>query len=321
MTGPNTSHRIGSGKPWNRRDVLIGSVAGFGALALDAHFPALAATAPHRFKHGAFEIMVVSDGHMVVRTSLLAPGAPNEERAAMLRTAGQTGEQYNSPTNATLIRTPNDLILIDAGAGPNFMPTTGKLIENLEAGGIKKEQITKIVLTHAHADHLWGVIDNLDDIQFPNASYVIPAAEWDFWTSDDALKKLPEERHSFVTGAKRCFARIKDKVIRVKGGDDIAPGLRVLDTSGHSPGHISIEVAGGDGLIVGGDAITHYLLSFRYPGWPSQGDQDNDLAAITRKRLLDRLAADKTRLIGFHLPFPGVGVVERKDGAYRFVTA
>jgi glyoxylase-like metal-dependent hydrolase (beta-lactamase superfamily II) len=300
-----------------RRSLLSTTAAGLAALSMPPR--ARAATAPYRFKHGAFEIIVVSDGHMVVRTDLLAPGAPSQARAAVLSAAGQTGEQYNSPTNVTLIRTPTELILIDAGAGPNFMPTTGKLPENLVAAGIRKEQISKVILTHAHADHLWGVVDDLDEIQFPNARYFIAAREWDFWMSKDVLMNLPEERHSFVTGAQRSFSRIADKTTRLKGGDNIVPGLRALETPGHSPGHIAIEVAGGDGLIVGGDAITHYLLSFGYPKWPSQGDQDNDLAATTRARLLDRLAADKTRLIGYHLPYPGTGHAERKDGAYRFV--
>ena len=86
-------------------------------------------------------------------------------------------------TNAVLVKTGNERVLIDAGSGPNFQPTAGKLQENLEAAGIAPEQITKVVFTHAHADHLWGAIDDFGDgDRFPNASYVISAAEWDFWT-------------------------------------------------------------------------------------------------------------------------------------------
>lgn len=303
----------------SRRDALIGA----GALAAALSTPAGlgAATAPHRFQHGAFEVMVVSDGHMVVRTELLAPGAPDAERAAVLRAAGQTGERYDSPTNATLIRTANDLILIDAGAGPNFMPTTGKLPENLSAAGIGADRITKVVMTHAHPDHIWGVTDDLDDLQFPNATYFVSAAEWNYWTSEDAFRGISEERQNFITGARRSFGRIKERVRMLKPGEDVVPGLRAIDTAGHSPGHMSFEVTGGDGLIVGGDAITHFLLSFNHPGWPSQGDQDQERAAVARARLLDRLATEKTRLIGFHLPYPGLGLVERRGNAYRFVPA
>lgn len=310
-----------SGSGIDRRRLLKGAGALTAACAFAPATGAWAATPPHRFKHGDFEMAIVSDGHMVVRTSLLAPGAPEPERAEILKSADQTGERYNSPTNVTLIRTRSDLILIDAGAGPNFMPTTGKLVENLAAAGIEAGQITKIVFTHAHPDHIWGVTDDLDELQFPNAAYVVSAAEWRYWTGDDAFRGLSEERHNFVPGARRSLGRIKERLALVKGGDELAPGLRAVDTAGHSPGHISIEVEGGEGLVVGGDAITHFLLSFRHPEWPSQGDQDQGRAAHTRQRLLDRLAADKAKLIGFHLPYPGVGYVERAQNGYRFAPA
>ncbi len=305
----------------NRRLLLKGAGALTATCAFAPATSTWAATPPHRFKHGGFDVMVVSDGHMTVRTSLLAPGAPEPERTQMLKQANQTGERYDSPTNVALIRAASDLIMIDAGAGPNFMPTTGKLVDNLASAGIDAGQITKIVFTHGHPDHLWGVIDDLDELQFPNASYFVSASEWKYWTGDDAFRGLSEDRHNFIPGARRSFARIKEKLALLKPGEEIAPGLRAVDTAGHSPGHISIEAAGGDGLIIGGDAITHFLLSFRHPDWPSQGDQDQDRAAHTRRGLLDRLAIDKTKLIGFHLPYPGLGYVERAQGAYRFAPA
>ena len=110
----------------DRRTFLAASAAGFAARAL----PAVAAT-PYAFRHGAFDVTVVSDGHLVLPTTFLAPDAPLPERDAILKAAGQTGEQYNSPTNITLIRTSSDLILIDMGSGDRFMPTAGKLWDNL----------------------------------------------------------------------------------------------------------------------------------------------------------------------------------------------
>jgi glyoxylase-like metal-dependent hydrolase (beta-lactamase superfamily II) len=97
--------------------------------------------------------------------------------------------------------------------------------------------------------------------------------------------------------------------------------VRAIATHGHTQGHLSLELAGGDGLIVGGDALTHAIIAFEYPDWTSTGDHEPERAVATRKRLLDRLAADKAKLIAFHLPYPGVGNVERKDGRYRFVAA
>jgi len=169
---------------FDRRSFLAASAAGFAVHAL----PAFAAT-PYTFKHGAFDVTVVSDGHLVLPTSFLAPDASPPERNAILKAAGQTGEQYNSPTNVTLIRANNnDLILIDMGSGDRFMPTAGKLWDNLKAAGIDKAKITKVVFTHGHPDHLWGTVDELDDLVTPDAAFYIASAEWDFWTSENATR-------------------------------------------------------------------------------------------------------------------------------------
>ena len=297
----------------SRRSLLAATAASLAARAL----PAFAA--PASFRHGAFEVTVVSDGHLVLPVSFLAPDAPPAERAVLLKTSGETGEQYHSPTNVTLIRAGTDLILVDMGSGDRFMPSAGKLWDNLKAAGIDKSKISKVIFTHGHPDHLWGAVDELDDLVTPDASFYVASAEWDFWTGDNALRGLPAERAGFVTGARRNYTAIKPRVKMVKPGDDIVTGLRVIGTPGHTQGHVALELAGGDGLIVGGDVLTHPLISFQHPEWRTAADHVPDQAVATRRALLDRLAADRTKLIGFHLPYPGVGVVERKDGAYRFV--
>jgi glyoxylase-like metal-dependent hydrolase (beta-lactamase superfamily II) len=300
----------------NRRALLAACATSFAARAL----PAFAA-APYSLKHGTFELTIVSDGHLVLPTNFLAPDAPPDEREPLLKAAGQAGEQYNSPTNVTLIRAGSDLILVDMGSGDRFMPTAGKLWDNLREAGIDKGKITKVVFTHGHPDHLWGTVDELDELVTPDATFYVASAEWNFWNGDNAARGLAPERGGFVTGARRNYAAIKEKVKMLKPGDDIATGLRVIDTPGHTQGHVSLELAGGDGLIVGGDALTHPLISFGHPDWRPRADHVPDQAIATRRKLLDRLATDHCRLIGFHLPYPGIGTVERKDSAYRFVPA
>jgi len=298
-----------------RRGVLAAGAAALAARTL----PAFGAAAPASFKQGAFEVIVVSDGHLVLPTTSIAPGAPPEELAALLKRASETGPQYDLPTNVTLLRTPTDLILVDMGSGDRFMASAGKLWANLKAAGIDKGKISKVVFTHGHPDHLWGAVDELDDLVTPEATFFVAANEWNFWQGDDATRGLPAERAGFVTGARRNYAAIKDKVKMMKPGDDIVTGLRVIDTPGHTQGHVSLEIAGGDGLIIGGDALTHPLISFQHPEWRPTADHVPEQAVETRRKLLDRLATDKSKLIGFHLPYPGVGVVELKDSAYRFV--
>ncbi len=301
---------------FTRRALLAATAATAAAHAL----PAFAAT-PHTFKHGAFDVTVVSDGHLVLPTSFLARDAKPEERAALMKAAGQSGDTYQSPTNITLIRSGSDLILVDMGSGDRFMPTAGKLWDNLKAAGIDKSKITKVIFTHGHPDHLWGAVDELDDLVASNATFYVAAAEWDFWHGDNATQGLPAERAGFVTGARRNYAAIKERVKTIKPGDEVVNGLQIVATHGHTQGHVALALAGGDGLIVGGDVLTHPLISFLHPEWRTTADHVPDQGAATRKMLLDRLATDKSTLIGFHLPYPGVGRVERKDGAYRFVAA
>ena len=302
---------------FTRRTLLAASAASLAARAL----PAFAAPAPVTFKHGAFEVTVVSDGHLVLPVSFLAPGAPPQERAALLEASGATGAEYNSPTNVTLIRAGQDLILVDMGSGDRFMPSAGRLWDNLKAAGIDKNKITKVVFTHGHPDHLWGSLDEFDEPALPKAACYVAAAEWDFWAGDDAMRGLPAERVGFVTGARRHYAAFKERVTMLRPGDEVATGLQVIATPGHTQGHVSLALAGGDGLMIGGDALTHPLISFQHPEWRPVADHVPDQAADTRRKLLDRLAAERMKLIGFHLPYPGLGAIERKDGAYLFVPA
>lgn len=299
---------------------LLGGIALGGAADIGLGKTAAHAAGAHTFQHGEFEITIVSDGHLTLAASAFSRHTEPSRLAALLGVADPSG-QVDAPTNVALVRTKSDLILIDVGAGPNFMPTAGKLVDNLAELGVDRAKITKVVFTHGHPDHLWGTIDEFEDTPtFPNASYIVSGAEWNLWMADDVLTKIPINRQNFAPGAKRNLSRIKGRVRTIKPGQDIAAGMRAIDTRGHTQGHISIEIAGSsDPLIVLGDALTHPVISFKYPGWMPAADHEPDLGVATRKKLLDRLANERTAVIGYHLPFPGVGRVERKDGAFAFI--
>ena len=310
----------------SRRHILSGMAAGAAAVGAGTLFPLGRGWASARTVHKSadLEALVVSDGGFVLPTAFLAaPDAPAAEREAALKAAGQTGDQFQLVNNIVVIRRQSDLILVDAGTGPRHQPTAGKLAENLKVAGIQPVNVTTVVLTHGHPDHLWGVLDAGDNPIYPRASYVVSAREWDLWADPNMLQKLPAglPRERIVNGAQNHFARIRDQVRMVRGGDEIINGMRVLETPGHTQGHISLELAGGDGLVIGGDALTNTIISFQYPTWRVGVDHEPDRGISTRLRLLDQLATDKRRLVGAHLPFPGTGFVERKDGAYRFVPA
>ena len=310
-------------RPMTRRQFVAGSGALLGATHTGHSPPVTRSSSASSVAIGDISITILRDGSLIMPSPFLATNAKPAEVAEAMREAGQRGELIEPPCNVALVKTKSEVILIDAGSGPHYMPTAGKLIGNMEAAGIDKESITKVVFTHAHPDHIWGTLDDFDDSQnFPNASYVIAAAEWNFWMGGDVASRLPADRQNFAPGARRNLSRIRDKVRTVQPGEDIAPGLRAVDTSGHTAGDIAIEVVSGtEGLLVVGDALAHPVIAFAYPNWkPAADHHDADKAVATRKRLLDRLAIDRTPIIGFHLPWPGFGRVERKGAAYAFIS-
>jgi glyoxylase-like metal-dependent hydrolase (beta-lactamase superfamily II) len=270
---------------------------------------------------GAIEVTVVSDGTLTVPLSFSLPQVPRTVAEAFL--ASQRLPVGGSPiaTNVSIVRSGDELTLIDAGSGANLQPSAGKLAENLEALRIDLAEITRVVFTHCHADHLWGAIDDFDDSErFPNATYVLAVQEWDFWTNPDTSARLPDWLKGMARGNARILERLESRTERRGPGESVAPGLTFIETTGHTPGHMSLMVeSGGNRLLIGADALAHAAVSFAHPEWRWGSDLDSDRAVVTRRRLLDWLAADRIPLIGFHLPWPGYGMVERRENAYRFV--
>ena len=251
----------------------------------------------------------------------MLPDTPAAEAAKLFAAHGMPPEGLPPQTNVTLIDTGAELVLIDAGSGPKFQPTAGKLSENLEAAGIDPKKISKVVFTHGHADHLWGAIDDFDDAErFPNARYVVSAAEWDFWTHPDTPSRVPDWLKGMAIASARILTQIEKKVERRGAGDTVAPGMVYVGTPGHTPGHMAVGVENaGQRLLIAGDVFNNNAVSFAKPEWRVGGDFDRDQGITTRKQLLDQLATDRIPLIGFHLSWPGYGMVERRGTAYRFV--
>ncbi|MBX9459362.1 MAG: MBL fold metallo-hydrolase [Rhizobium sp.] len=302
----------------NRREFL--SLTTGAAIASAAGVPAYAA-ATHRFAHGDFDISVFSDGFLTLSADILLPDASPEVRSPILADLG--GDMTGAPVqaNVPLIRYGNDLILIDNGAGGNFQPSTGRLVDNLKAAGVDPALITKVVFTHAHPDHSGATTTGDGKVLYPNAHYYVGQAEWDFWTDNDFETRRPAALHGFAKGAQRDLFAVEDRITRVRDGDEIVPGMSIIDTPGHTPGHISVELAGRDNLVITGDACTNDVIFFQHPQWHFGFDTDAELALKNRRDLLDRAANEKLKLLGYHWTYPGVGYTERKGDAFRFVAA
>lgn len=273
-------------------------------------------------KIGSASLSTVSDGNLVLPGNFMVPpDFPAEQFDTFVKENSLPTDSYEPACNVCLWQHDDHVVLFDVGAGSNFMPSTGKLLESLEEIDTDPADVTDVVLTHAHPDHVWGLIDDFDELAFPEANYYMNSREWDYWSDPNTIETLPESRKTFAVGAQNRMAYIEDRVKLFNYGDEIISGIEAVDTSGHTVGHTSFALHNGsESIMVLGDAITHPIISFQKPDWPGGGDQDQAGAIASRKKLLDRMAVEKMKVLGFHLPHPGVGYAERKDSAYRFVT-
>ena len=299
-----------------RRQFLKGGAA----LTASTAFGLPARLAHAELSLGDIRIDVVSDGSLTLPGGFIFDPMPQDELLPILKKYGQSHEVLAPPCNVTLMRHEDKTVLFDVGSGPDFSPNSGILQESLEALNVAPEDITDIVFTHAHPDHLWGLLDDFDDPLFPEANYMIGKVEWDYWMDPNTVNNIGEARASFAVGAQRRLAMIEDQMSFFNDGEEIMSGVAARATVGHTPGHMVIEVRHGtEAVMILGDCIGNDHIAFAKPEWISGSDQDPETAAATRVALMDQLAHEKTRVIGYHLAGNGLGHVDKTADGYAFV--
>ncbi|WP_072391051.1 MBL fold metallo-hydrolase [Hyphomicrobium sp. CS1GBMeth3] len=286
--------------------------------------PSLGAWQPKywRYKVGSFEITTISDSEVFIDGPfpLIGANATEPDVKQLMRDNLLPEARYQPGFSPTLVNTGRELILFDTGNGENGFvkrPDGGWLAANLAQAGFKPEDVDIVVLSHGHPDHVGGVIEGGKPL-FPNARYYIGQIEYDFWA--------PEGKHTGeIEGMAAVFRTntkpVADRFTFLKPGDDVVPGIRAVEAYGHTPGHLNFHIESeGRAIYFWGDCAHHQVASLARPDWHCVFDIDREQAAITRKRVYDKLATDRIPIIGYHMPFPSVGYLER-DGqsAYRWL--
>jgi glyoxylase-like metal-dependent hydrolase (beta-lactamase superfamily II) len=311
----------------SRRQALFaaGAVAGIGAAGL--RIPAAGAKAAlakdqapyfYRFMHGKIQATVVSDGILPLgEPSASFLGTSKEEVQKMLTDNFLSPDNVVLEQNVLVLNTGDKMVLFDTGMGSSTMfgPTTGKLLTNLKAAGIDPKDIDAVVATHAHCDHVWGIMADDGSRHFPNAQIYMSQADFDFWTDEAKLgMKDPAYMKPFVEGARKNLLPNRDRLVFVKDGQEFLPGIQAMAAPGHTVGHtIYMITSDGKSLAAIGDLTHHQVLLMI--------NTDSKQSANTRVRVLDMLATNRIPLIAYHFPWPGVGHVAKQGDGFQFYPA
>ncbi|UYV38660.1 MBL fold metallo-hydrolase [Rhodobacteraceae bacterium D3-12] len=275
-----------------------------------------------RFTLGEAKMTVLSDGYFTTPIKEVAVNADRDMVEAALKQHFLPAGINYAHTNHLYVELGDTKLLVDVGSGSRFFDSTGRLVANLEAAGIDPGSITHVFITHAHPDHIWGIRDDFDEAIFPDAQYVMGEVEHSYWMQDDLVNKVAPEEQQFVLGAVNSINADGVEWTLIRDGAEIAPGIRAMNSFGHTAGHMSLHVSSGDHqLIALGDAFAQVWMNFAHPDWVNGIDADPVQTVASRSAILDRAAADRVALLGYHFPFPGVGHVAREGAAYRFVPA
>ncbi|MEN5083094.1 MBL fold metallo-hydrolase [Bosea sp. TWI1241] len=262
---------------------------------------------------GDLTITAVSDGYLHAGFDFLANIDP-ADACRMQENAGIT-DHTSIHINCYLVRSGGRTVLIDAGAG-GFKQWGGRLKTNLLLAGIHPSEIDAILLTHAHPDHVGGLMDASGTAVFPNAELVAHHREVAFWQDDGNLSRAPERARGNFLVARQAFEGYRDR-LRTFDGGEVLTGITAMSMPGHTAGHTGYRLdSDGKGLLVWGDIVHFPQIQIPRPDVSIAFDQDAHLAAETRARLLDCVAAEQLLIAGMHLGEPGFARIKRNKLAY-----
>ena len=314
------------------RRQFLASSAGVAALGLTGQFAFLPSAQAadlrkrghYSYKVGDIEVISIYDGvWQNDGFGGFAADVSEEQVKAALSSAGLTTDYIPVEFAFTVVKAGGKTILLDAGTGGQLAPTAGLAAKGgLEAAGITPESVDTIMISHMHPDHIFGLMEKDTNAQiFPDAELVVGETEYNYWTDPALIPKLPERRQGLAKRIQATFPEWKN-VTQFKGEKELAPGIRAVESFGHTPGHVSFHISSGDDeLLLIGDALIVPALFLANLDWQPAFDADKDQASATRKSIVDKAIADNMTIGGYHFGFPNAGKIEKDGAGHVFVPA
>ena len=255
------------------------------------------------FAIGTLQAVALKDGDLTLDN--VAGSSPWSDTAGVAEALRPTGDaKIHLSIQPLLIRGDDKVVLIDTGAGGG-MGTANKLPASLAAAGVQPAQVTDILISHGHGDHVGGLVSN-GVLAFPNATIRMSAAEWTALQADAAVAAL--------------IPIITPRVEAFEPGAQVTPSITAVALQGHTAGHTGYEIVSGqDRLLYLGDALHSSIISVERPEYVNQWDFDSDAAIATRLAVLGRGATQSLRVYGVHFPSPGLGKFQRRADGFIWV--
>ncbi|MCL1932893.1 MAG: MBL fold metallo-hydrolase [Candidatus Azobacteroides sp.] len=258
---------------------------------------------------------------------LLSEGQRNGSPEILIGANPEIIKQY-APDNAFPSATNAFLWQVD---GENFLFDTGygkELFNNLQSLEVKPEDIDAIFITHAHGDHIGGLLRN-DQAAFPKAAIYMSQSEYDYWTNDEIINQLPENNRGGFILAKKVVAAYKDHLhlfepnaINPPYDKELCHGIKAIAAYGHTPGHtVFLLESGNDKLLIWGDLTHAMAIQMPHPEIAVTYDTNPDSAIQSRSAVLKFVSDSVITIAGMHIAYPGIGAIEKSDPGYRFIPA
>ncbi|WP_373519853.1 MBL fold metallo-hydrolase [Pricia sp.] len=282
----------------------------------------------YQFKLGKFDCTIYRDLMWKYNAKDYFINADQEALTVSLKKYALDADNIPSPFIAVLLQDESRKILIDTGSGyldeplvfrGNEFIVKGKLARFLAQDGVAGEEITDVILTHFHLDHIGGVFTEKGKLNYPNAMFHVSDVEWDFWHSSKSDEQIP----LFKYYIEKNITPLKNENLNLVKGDfeEIIPGITAVNAAGHTPGQLALIInqeERGNRLLYVSDSFLH-PLHIENIKWQTNYDFDNNKAERTRVKLLDLAYKEDMMINAFHFDFPGLGAVQKENSNWKWV--